>query len=231
MQIQLHCPNCNSSVPATNVVLEKAIAICSNCDTVFNINDKLDQLGRNRPEVYLPNGIEAYSTPNELNIEVAWKSGLSTFMVLFTIFWNAIVLPFAVVAILSGSFAMLLAISVHLIIGVSLLYWLIAGLVNTTTIIVERKNLEITHAPLKIPFYPARLTPTNNINQLYTNRYRNGSVNGQPTYAFAVHVIFNDKQDIRLVTGLKKSQQARYIEQEIERFLQLKDRSVEGEWE
>lgn len=47
--------------------------------------------------------------------------------------------------------------------------------------------------------------------------------------SYEVHIISNQEQDVTLIKGLKKSSQALYLEQEIEKYLGIKNRKSRGE--
>ncbi len=228
--MQLQCPHCRKDILAEDVNIGQLIAKCRHCDHVFAFEKQVRQAPRQRPEVVMPSGIEAYSLLSELNIEVSWRSGVSSFLTFFTILWNALVLPFVLVAIANGELMMLAGISLHLLVGVSLIYYTLAMLLNTTYILVNHHRLTIEHKPLRLPFYPNRDLSVAEIDQAYVEKYVASRTNGRPDWAHAVVAALKDGEHMKLVKGLKNPRQALYIEQEIERFLDIEDRPVEGEW-
>ena len=120
--------------------------------------------------------------------------------------------------------------SLHILIGVGLLYYMAALFVNTTYVVVDHYNLTIEHRPLKMPFYPGRTIPSRDIDQIYIHKYVASRTNGQPNYAFGVQALLKTGENIKLLKGLRNANQAQYIEQEIEKFLKIKDRAVEEEF-
>ena len=230
--MQLSCPHCHKRILSENVNLEKMAAKCSNCHHVFLFEDKLSQDTYKKPEVYLPPGIEAYSFLSELNIEIDWRQSRSGFLTFFTIFWNALLVPFIVVAITTGAYEMLLFMSIHLLIGIGLLYYTLTNFLNKTYIVVDRNNLHIEHKPLRLPFYPDRHISTSELDQLHIEKYVASTTNNRPNYAFAVVAkLLPEDKDLKIIKGLKTSNQAQYIEQEVERFLNIQDRPVEEEYQ
>jgi len=230
--MQLECPNCQTSILSEDINLEKLVAKCSNCHAVFAFEEKLTtERTLHRPEVFLPKGMEILKLRSELEIQVSWRSILQTGLVFFTIFWNIIVLPFAIFAIISGELIMLLGLSLHLAVGIGLLYYIITAVFNTTFITADSRHLHIEHRPLKVPFYPDQDYLVMDIEQIYVDKYVRSRTNGRPDYAFSVQAILKDKRHVRLVKGLQFPDQALYIEQEVEHFLGIKDRPVEEEWE
>lgn len=234
MQIQLACPNCGASTYADDVNIARLVAKCRECHTIFSFDENLPSATpRQRAEVPLPPGLEVSSYLSELEIQINWRKTTNAgFYVFFTAFWNAVVIPFVIIAIATGEWIILLFISLHLLVGLSFLYYTLCLLFNITFIRVNRREITIEHRPLKVPFYPDRRESVHDIDQLYIDKYVESTTNNQPNFAYAVRAMLKSSPDkrIRLVKGLKNFEQARYIEQEIERFLDIKDQPVEGEW-
>lgn len=230
MQVQLDCPNCTTAIRYDDINIEKMVAKCSKCNSVFSFDKQITLPGRQKTEILLPDGVDALHLFSELDIRISWRKSLSGFFLFFTIFWNAIVLPMALFALASGAYEMLIFMSIHIFIGVSFLYYLIATLVNTTYIIVDDYNLTIEHRPLKVPFYPRRDIPASEIDQIFTDKYVAGKTNGRPNYAFAIQALLKNNEKVKLLKSLKHPDQALYVEQEIEKFLKIKDRPVENEY-
>lgn len=229
--MQLNCPYCQSPVPAANVNIAQLVAKCERCNQLFTFDRQLEHIERHRTEVLLPPGIESYSMLSDLYFEVSWRSGKEmAFFIIFTIFWDSIVFLFAVLAILSGQLSMLLFLSLHLAVGIGLLYYTISLLINKTYIYVNRQSIHIEHKPLPKLFSPSRDIESSEIGQLFLERYVSSKTNGVPNYAFAVQVLLKNNERVNLVKGLRTEEQGRYIEQQVERFLGIKDRVVEGEW-
>ena len=230
MSKPLQCPNCGRSIAAKDVNIAKALAKCNHCDVVFNFEEQLKVPTFHKPEALLPSGMEVLRLRSALEIDIKWSKTNSTFLLIFTIFWNAIVIPMGLFALMAGDWAMLLILSVHLSIGIALLYYMLTVFLNTTYISVDSYNLSIEHRPLKLPFYSNQYIPIFEIEQLFVERYSSGKTNGRPMYAFALYAILKNKERIKLIKGLKVYQQALYLEQEIERFLKITDQAVEDEW-
>ena len=229
--MQLNCPNCQAPIPADNVNITQLVAKCDKCNQLFAFDRQIEQIERHRPEIMLPPGIESYGMLNDLYFEVSWRNGRELpFFIIFTIFWDSIVFLFAVLAILSGQLSMLLFLSLHLAVGIGLLYYTLSLLINKTYVYVNRHSIHIEHKPLPKLFSSTRDIDSKEIKQLFVERYISSKTNGSPNYAFGVEVILKNEERVKLIRGLRTEEQGRYIEQQIERFLHIKDRPVEGEW-
>ncbi len=229
--MQLSCPNCKAEIHSADINIQQLVAKCSQCNHVFNFQPELAHAPRVRPEIPMPAGIEAYSFLSELNLLIKWRQlGGLGFFLFFTIFWNALVLPFALIAIMTGNFEILLFISLHLSVGIGLLYYTTAKLINTTYITLSRRKLTIEHKPIPWIFSPNKTIDTADIEQFFVERYVASRTNNQPDYRFRI-IAIRKRDRITIMQGLTTAEQAQYIEQEMERFLQLPDRAVEEEWE
>ena len=114
----------------------------------------------------------------------------------------------------------------HAAIGLGLTYGTIAGFVNRTLIRISPSQLTVGHGPL--PWWGNKQLDATGIAQVYckerVSRGRNGT-----SITYAVHAALRDGADAKLVDALDSPEQALYLEQEIERFLGIKDVPVRGE--
>jgi hypothetical protein len=205
------------------------MAKCGACHHVFNFSESPKEV-YSKPEVLMPPGVEMLALLSEISIEYRWRRNVNSFLVFFTIMWNIIVLPMALVMVLSGEVIGLLVMSAHLIVGISLIYYILTMFINKTYITVDRRELRVEHRPLKFPFYPNRVISVHDLKQIYFERYVASRTNNRPDYAFQVIAILHNEERINLLKGLKTQRQGRFIEQEIERFLNIEDQEVAEEW-
>lgn len=231
---QLHCPACSAPIESEDINILKLVAKCRQCHTVFSFDGEFPATASappySKPEILMPIGIEVLRLLSEVQIEVSWRKTSGSFFLLFTIIWNAIVLPMAVVMIVTGSLEMLLFLSLHLTVGLVFLYITLATMLNTTYITVSSRRLVIEHKPLRMPFYPGHDLSSYDIRQLHVVKYEQGKTNGRPVFAFALYLTLKSGLEVKLLKGLKTAEQAQYIEQEIERFLKISDEVVDGEY-
>lgn len=231
MHKNINCPNCSSSIPAKNINLQKELAKCENCDIIVQLDDSYNKFKPQRKEeiFVIPKGIDVLKMFGELNIDVSWRHATSFFLVFFTLLWNAMVLPFAIISIYSGEYFFLLFLSLHILVGIGLILWTLASLFNTTYITVDYDVIKIEHKPFKL-WFKESIVYVNTIQQLFVKKYPNGSTNGNPNYAYKVVLLLKNNDEVELVKNIAKPVQARFIEQEIEKFTGIKDTYVEGEF-
>jgi len=235
----IHCPKCDAKVDPGQLNIKQLVGKCNSCGTIFSFAEDLprvdlpnEEYESNKPKViHLPKGIEIYELSRSLLIDHKWRHSLNPFIVFFTLFWNAIVFFITAVAVADLGLAGMLPIGLHLTVGIGLLYWVIASFLNTTTIAVEDRFIDISHRPIKIPFWKNKQIDLDEIEQIYVEKYSNGSTNGKKTYAYQVKARLRTRNDEVIIKNLSLYEQARFIEQEIEYYLGIQDRKVDEEYE
>lgn len=110
--------------------------------------------------------------------------------------------------------------------GVWLIYYTIAGWLNRTHIVVSRLKITVRHRP--VPWLGNKEIDVSSLKQLYP-KIKIRRSRGVPMDAdYEVHALTDDDRDLKLVGGLKSSEQACSIEQQIEKYLRIKDAYIEG---
>ncbi len=228
--LELDCTNCGHPISGDEVNINSTLAKCSNCQNVmFLEDDTFFSAVRGRPEMIIPEGTEIINTPSSLDIQVKWsKSGGGfNFMTFFTVAWNVMLLPFAITMIASGNFGGLLPMAAHLMVGLGLLYNTMKMFINYTDIYITDDRISITQKPLSWFSKDVEIS-TRDVKQLFVSRYVSSTTNGVANYAYGLHAILKNGKNIKLIKGLNKETQL-YLEQEIERFLDIDDENVRGE--
>ena len=234
--IEILCPKCKEYVPAANININKTIGKCDHCGTIFNFDKDPAFFNerRGRPEMIMPKGTEVLKLRESLDIQVNWfrsvSKGKLAFLCLFGIIWNAIVFPMAIVMVLSGFYEGLLFMSLHLIVGIVMMFWVAAYFLNETNISVNSRSVEISYKPIKLPFRKSYKIDTAAIKQLYVSRYvTNVKKNGQAVQAYGLFALLHNGEKIPILKDMNKETQL-YLEQAIERFLDIKDEKIKGKY-
>ncbi len=228
--LNLDCTNCGHPIGGEEVNINSTLAKCSNCQNVmFLEDDTFFGAERGRPEMIIPEGTEIISMPSSLDIQIKWsKSGGGfNFMTFFTVVWNLLLLPFAFTMIASGNIGGLLPMAAHLLVGLGLLYNTMKMFVNYTDVYITDDRIHIAQKPLSWFTKEVNIS-TRDVKQLYVSRYVSSTTNGQANYAYGLHAVLKNGKSIKLIKGLNKETQL-YLEQEIERFLEIEDENVGGE--
>jgi hypothetical protein len=115
---------------------------------------------------------------------------------------------------------------IHVAVGVGITYTALAGWINRTRITVDQGRISVRHGPL--PWLGNKDLDGSNVKQLYSkekvSRGRNSS-----TTTYEVHALTASGKNEKLLSGLETSEQALYIEQEIERYFRIEDAPVRGQ--
>jgi hypothetical protein len=179
------------------------------------MNDQLAQRG-DRPQVPLPSGFKVDGSGPGLIIVRYWFSFALVFSALFCIAWDSFLVNWYLVAF-AGDTPWLFKVFPlpHVAVGVTLTYSTLARLLNRTTISVAEGSLRVRHGPL--PWFGNQALRTDSLDQLYVD----------PSYQ--VCAVTKEGSKVVLVSGLEEMDEALFIEQCVETYLGIEDRSVPGE--
>lgn len=227
----LSCPKCKHFISGIDVNIEKTIAKCSHCNHVFAFEHDSGSL-QLKPSAVTPKGVEALKLRSELDIRLNWTDttpkATRTFMVMFTAFWNIILLPFVLITIFSGEWTIFLFLSAHLLVGLGLLWHLGTIYLNRTSLSISKHKLKIRTFPFRHLLWANTEINVNEIKQLYVTKYVQSTSNDVPNYAYALYAILDTGEKRALIRGMNRETQI-YIEKEIEGFLGIKNLRVPEE--
>jgi len=229
--MELYCTNCGAQIKSENINVDALIAKCMYCDTVFSFADQFpdahEEHGYVRPEVPMPKGIEMTTAGYGLDITRRWFSVGAIALTVFCVFWDGFMAVWYTIAIVQKQWAMAAFGTIHGLVGVFITYLAVAMYVNRTTIHVERGLLQVQHGPMKWP--GNRMLDTNDLEQLYCKQVITHSKNGTHT-SYQLRAKTRNAEDINLLSSIDQPEQVLFLEQEIERFLGIADRAVQGEY-
>ncbi len=225
--MQIMCNSCKNLITADNLDLQGKIALCTNCNHIFDFSHQLEGAAASkREEVALPKGIVMNRDPIHLEIIRRWYGPMSVILTVLCFMWYAMFILNYGEGILEGNIFSITMGSSFAFIGLIIVYYTVAGYINSTHIRADRDFLIIKHKPL--PWFGNKSIPSRELDQLYSKksvyRYR-----GEDHYSCEIRAKMKTNQDIKLLSKLPDPHQALFIEQEIERFLNIEDRPVEGE--
>jgi hypothetical protein len=172
-------------------------------------------------DIGLPEKISITREFDSMTIIRSWFGWEVTFITLFAVIWNGIIIKDYLNIEGSESLPW-----IHILAGVAVSYYAITGWFNKTDIKVTKQYIDISHKPL--PWIGNKKIDSNDIKQLYGKEKISRS-NNSSSVTYEVHVIMNSGNDTKLLSGLASSEQALYIEQEIEKYLGIKNKPVRGE--
>lgn len=176
-------------------------------------------------DVGLPDKLELQQFSDYIHISRKWFGGQIIFLTLFAVFWNVFLFRFyASMNEDADIFAKLFPL-IHVAVGIGVTYYAIAGWFNKSNIFVSRETIEINHRP--VPWFGNKKLAASDLKQLYAKEKISNNRNGT-TVTYEVHAILRNGKNTKLLSGLESSEQALYIEQEIEKYLGIKNSPVRG---
>ena len=228
--MKLSCPECGAQIPADNINLDRMVAKCQDCNAVFSFGDQFGTASGPhslaRLPVPRPADLQIEQTGSEIRFTRRWLHPSHAFLALFVLFWNGVMAVWFGIAISQRLWLMALFGTAHAAIGLFVAYAVLAGFLNSTVIRVGMGAIDVTHTPL--PWLGNRRLETAAIAQLYCKKVAHRP-RRHTSYTHEVHVATRDGRHVQLLSGLESSEQALYLEQEIERYLGIKDQPMRGE--
>lgn len=177
-------------------------------------------------DIGLPEKLELHEHPDYIHITRKWFGSQIVFLTAFAILWNVFLVNFYAGMDENTDILTMLFPLFHVVAGVCITYYVIAGWLNKSNIFLSKHTIEINHKP--IPWFGNAKFKSTDLKQLYAKEKITNNRNGTKT-TYEVHAILKNKKNIKLLSGLESSEQALFIEQEIENFLQIENTPVRGE--
>ncbi|MFP4356402.1 MAG: hypothetical protein ACLFUJ_14890 [Phycisphaerae bacterium] len=224
---ELECKGCGAPLGADAVSEKLMLVRCKHCGCVFALESvpaaTPTPIDPPRRQVPLPKGMEMFDRGNELQIVRSWKSIAVLFLIPFAAFWCGFLLFWYSSAIGSGApIVFVLFPLIHVAVGVGLVYFIFACLLNKTVLRVTPNHLEVKHTPL--PWPGGKTLNSVDIEQLFCRRrIRHSDNSTSQTYeVLAVTVGGQEK----ILSGLTEAEQGVFVEQQIEKYLGITDRRI-----
>jgi ribosomal protein S27AE len=225
----LTCPSCGAQVR----IPENATRFtCGYCGTEHLV-EGLSRAGEPRPvlrkRVPKPASVKVANDGESLSISQRWYSWKYLSALFFCIFWDGFLVIWYVIAFSSNApLPFKLFPLVHVTVGVVVTYTTIAGLVNRTTVELTRDELSVWYEPLLWP--GEKKLKTSQIRQLFCKEVVSRSRNST-SISYDLYAIDQDERQVKFATKLESRDVALFFEQQIETWLLIADRPVEGELE
>ncbi len=217
----VNCPSCNDVVPADNLNLQNNVAKCGSCNVIFSIDEEVKSVKTSnavKQEILRPEGIDLFYYGDDLDITVQQHiQGVDAYGLVFL----PILAIFTFLMLFSDKFNMPIFIPAAL--GVGSLYFIYRAFNysnNKTYIDVNNRFLSIKSRPTH--FRKDKTYNADEIDQLYLKHAADGSG------YFSIFMIVNgmEGQKHQKLITVNTLSKAKFLEQEIERYLNIEDRKV-----
>jgi hypothetical protein len=227
--MDITCTRCGALLPADDVNLQSMAAKCGSCNAVFSIADQIAPAEgwspRARLDVPLPERFTVEHPAGGLQISWRWYSPAAIFLTIFAVFWNGFVCVWISLVLSSGAGFFALFASIHALAGIGVAYGALSMFLNATRVDASYGMLSVRHGPL--PAFGNLDLPRDSLRQLYCLERVSSSRRGTVTYE--LKALKADGSSVAVLQGLQSTEQALFLEQELERFLGIKDVPMSGE--
>ncbi|MCH7225475.1 hypothetical protein [Haloferula sp. A504] len=226
--IELKCRNCGSQLAPEDISARLAVARCKHCNALFALPESVTSPQPiARPEVELPKRFTIERANQTLAISWRWFSPAVLGLLFFAVFWNGFLIVWHTIALSQGAWFMSVFGLLHTGVGVFLAYWVVAKLMNRTTVYVSKDWIQVRLGP--IPWSGKQDLKREGIVQLFCKEKVQRGKNGT-SQTYQVEVVLEGNLRKTLVKGLESADQAIFVEQQIEKYLGLADVPVDGEY-
>ncbi len=221
------CNLCHAAIPDGDLNMENGLAHCPNCHAVFNFTsaslmDKPDHQTMNAPEC-----LTSTQDAGGLHLIYRWRKTRLSVPLLVVALVNMLVIWWLVDAFHQQRLEQAAVGLVFLVVGICAIGCLLRMLFNRTHIRITMNQLMVRQELL----FPAgrRSMPREQIKQVYVVQSNYGK--GKHMHMrYGVQAALYDYPDMVLVENLGDPHDALYIEQQVERYLNIRDVRVAGEF-
>lgn len=193
-------------------------------------------------EMGLPEKMDLHNRGSHIEIEIdrRWFGGPAIFWTAFALFWDGLLVFWYWLSLASaGRFGpellrsfenagfdavMFLGPLLHVATGIWITYFVVAGRLNRTSILVSRGEIVVRLGP--IPWPGNKHLPAPDIKQLWSGEHIS-RYEGVSSVTHQVTAVTRSGRNVKLVSGLASREQALYIEQEVEKVRAYRGRAGE----
>ena len=232
---KIDCPTCATTIPADNLNIQTNIAKCNSCNGIFSFGNEVEKLSNQNTitqEILRPEGVELTHFQDKLDISVAqpWTNLevilVSLFPMLVMMLSTGILFIFTELLPAFEQFGKLAMITLWITSLIGYVAYFFIRKKHKIYVHIDDQNLYIEWRPKK--FLRDKKYAIEDISQVYIkNATSAGGVKGA-----AIFMIVNDingQKHVELVKTVDSRTKAKYIEQEIEKHLGIKDQRVPDE--
>lgn len=219
--IKIDCPSCGTLIQAEHIDVEKQVGKCTNCQALFSVEEKITSLhlkSKEKETLKRPDSVQIFHFKEEVEIEIVQPFPILDTIILSLlpfIFFFAILLYFAK----NSDPAMWVA----LVSGLGMTRSLIQVFnrkQNKIFINTNKKTIEILRRPKN--FIADKIFQVSEIEQIYVKQTHEGV-----GLFFLLNTIDGQRHE-QVIKRLKDTGQGKFIEQELEQYLAIKNKDVPG---
>jgi len=212
----LDCPSCGSGILSDDININDKIAKCGSCHAIFPFHKKIEHLltpDTAKQEIIRPEGIDVFRFRDSLELTIRQPLTVIEMIVLMLIpLWGFTI----AVGLVKGMF-LLLMLSILLFLGSSI-YGLVWYYRHKMHLTINQRFLTVKREPRK--YIAEKAYAVEDIDQIYIAYTSLG------LSILAIINGVNGQKHINLISNVSTISKAKYLEQEIEKYLGIEDRRV-----
>lgn len=215
------CKNCERMIPEEDLNMQTMIAVCPHCDHVFDFGDLLPEPPAVERILQAPDIFKVTEQTGGVTIAYSWFNWRAPVFLAAGLFIMGVpVLLLDVIGGTDAAVSVLLLLSLVLItlFAVALVYYSLAQFVNTTRITINGNSVQVRHTPVPMPG-SVRLS-SDSITQVLIEEHQYETEYGASS-SYDVVALLKDDTQRALVRRLPRREHARYIDQQLRRYLKL----------
>lgn len=219
------CPNCNAGVSAKDTNIQEMVGKCTSCDSIFSLKPIAASLNAEVDTLFTENlgrpaGVELNYFNDEMEISLKQNQVFSTLLVILA----PLFLFLGVLIFYKKGFDWAAGMAAVSAVLTALGTWnLVNGRKHRTYVTLSKTRLDIEHRPKNLT--KDRSFSTASIEQFFVSA-------DLQLGGFAIYALVNSPEGQKrqkIVGGLKSQIKGKYLEQEMERYLGIKNKKVIGE--
>lgn len=227
----LQCPQCRASIAAEDVNIQALVGMCRACREVFRIDGQLPpaaMLAAPAPRQPQPASVVIHEEGDEHRLQWRWFRPMLFFLLFFCIAWDSFLVFWYAMALggimgggAGGGFELLAFIFpvCHVAIGVGLTYYVVAGFLNSTTLLVTDELFRVQHRPL--PWLGNHVLPRSVLREFYIELGATTRTNGANMRQYYNVACVADDGKKRKVLGALELSEAQFCVQQLNQWCGL----------
>lgn len=219
----LSCSRCGGNISEKS--LDEPLIFCDFCGCAFILSGNVQN--ESRALVPIPQNMSINNRDGRFIITYSWRSVMGIVLICFGGFFLCFSLVWTLIAAIAGGSGFSLFGVIFIFFSFFLIYIGIAYRVNKTIIRIENSILSIKFTPL---YWPGEtLINVNEILQLFVQKkeYQN---KGNVSYTYNIVALQRGNRSTILLKMIQEPEIAKCIEQQIEKYLGIKDIQIRGEF-
>jgi hypothetical protein len=165
------------------------------------------------PEIVpVPDGIQVTRDGLDTIVQRRWWSWKTIPLLVFCVFWNGFVVVWLTITLAMGARPLALFGLIHAVIGVALIYAVLAGFLNVTDVAISTAGVRVRTHPL--PWRGNLSVASAELAELHTCEVVHHRRGGR-SYSYEIHAKDRSDRERILLRGLGAFEQAAFIERAI----------------